>query len=157
MSKKSAGIVLYRINNNTPEFFLVHPGGPFWKNKDLHTWSIPKGEFDENENVFQAALREFREETGSTIKTEKSIPLTPVKQKGGKRVYAWGVKGDINPETIRSNTFEIEWPPKSGKKALFPEVDKGAWFDIEQAKEKINPAQFAFLEELMRKIKNAKE
>ncbi len=157
MSKKSAGIVLYRINNNTPEFFLVHPGGPFWNNKDLHTWSIPKGEFDENENAFLAALREFREETGSPIKAEKSIPLTPVKQKGGKTVYAWGVKGDINPETIRSNTFEIEWPPKSGKKALFPEVDKGAWFDLEQAKEKINPAQFALLEELMRKIKNGKE
>ncbi len=157
MPKKSAGILLYRIHQNKPEFFLVHPGGPFWKNKDLHTWSIPKGEIDETEDAYHAALREFHEETGIQITPEKTIPLTPVKQKGGKIIYAWGVKGDFDPAKLKSNTFEMEWPPRSGKKAVFPEVDKGEWFDLHEAKEKINPAQYFLLEELANKLKKEKE
>lgn len=150
--KKSAGILLYRYNKKTLEFFLVHPGGPFWKNKDAGAWSIPKGEFAEDEDGLLAAKREFEEETGHAVKGD-FIQLTPIKQKSGKMIYAWGVEGDIDVYDIKSNIFEMEWPPKSGRKQEFPEVDKGAWFNEAQAKEKINPAQMALVEELIRSIK----
>ncbi len=127
-SKKSAGILLYRLVNETTEVLLVHPGGPFWSKKDLGAWSIPKGEFDEDENPLDAAIREMEEETG--LKTSGDfIELTPLKQKSGKLVYAWALQKDIDPEKIKSNHFEIEWPPKSGTKRSFPEIDKAAWFE----------------------------
>jgi predicted NUDIX family NTP pyrophosphohydrolase len=151
MSKKSAGILLYRLNNKTLEVFLVHPGGPFWKNKDEGAWSIPKGEFDENEEPLAAAIREMKEETGVIVKGD-FIELTPIKQKSGKLVYAFAKEHDLDPSKIKSNEFEMEWPPKSGKKKMFPEIDKAEWFDLKAAKEKINPGQISLLEELKKKL-----
>jgi predicted NUDIX family NTP pyrophosphohydrolase len=151
MSKKSAGILLYRSTNKIIEFFLVHPGGPFFIKKDLGTWSIPKGEFDESENAFDAAIREFKEEVGVDL-SGKAITLSPVKQKSGKEVFAWAIEGDLDPQNISSNTFAIEWPPKSGKFRDYPEVDKGEWFDYHAAKQKINPAQIPLIEELIKKL-----
>ena len=152
MTKKSAGILLYRFRNNSLQVFLVHPGGPFWKNKDLGAWTIPKGEFDEDEDPLDAAQRELEEETGFAP-PEKLIELIPIKQKTGKIVFAWAAEGNIDPEKIHSNTFESEWPPHSGKKQKFPEVDKANWFTIPDAKEKIIPAQLKFLEELSTLLK----
>jgi predicted NUDIX family NTP pyrophosphohydrolase len=146
-SKQSAGILLYRRPNNILEVFLVHPGGPFWKNKDAASWTIPKGEFKSEEPALDAAVREFREETGFTLKGPFQ-PLSPIRQKGGKRVYAWAIEGDLDPAQLVSNTFELEWPRGSGKNQTFPEVDKGAWFLLHTAKQQINPAQIPFLEEL---------
>jgi predicted NUDIX family NTP pyrophosphohydrolase len=151
MSKQSAGILLYRHTGTHIEFFLVHPGGPFFAKKDLGSWSIPKGEFTHEEEALTAAKREFEEELGATPKGE-FIALTPVKQSSGKTVHAWALEGDIDPEAITSNTFEIEWPPKSGKKQSFPEIDKGQWFPSHAAKEKINKAQAAFIDELTAKL-----
>ncbi len=151
MEKKSAGILLYRVKDKVLELLLVHPGGPFWKNKDAGAWSIPKGEFTDEEDGLDAAKREFREEIGIDLQGE-FIPLTPVKQKGGKKVYAWVVEGDIDPSTIKSNHFEMEWPPKSGKKQSFPEIDRGQWFKVEEAKEKLNEFQAAFIDELVSKL-----
>jgi predicted NUDIX family NTP pyrophosphohydrolase len=145
--KQSAGILVYRLVKKKPEVFLVHPGGPFWKNKDAAAWSIPKGEFEDDEPALKAAQREFEEETG--IKpTGKFIELQPVKQKSGKTVYAWALEADIDPSTIKSNLFEMEWPPKSGKKASFPEIDRADWFDMATGKEKINAYQVPLLEQL---------
>lgn len=151
MSQKSAGILLYRIQNSRIEVFLVHPGGPYWSKKDDGAWSIPKGEFNENEEPLAAAKREFEEETGIKISGE-FIQLNPVKQKGGKMVYAWAVEGDIDPAKIKSNSFEIEWPPRSGKMKSFPEIDKAAWFHQSDAQKKIIEAQTAFIKELESKI-----
>jgi predicted NUDIX family NTP pyrophosphohydrolase len=150
--KQSAGILLYRQKNNYAEVFLVHPGGPFWAKKDLHSWSIPKGEFNDDEFPLDAAKREFEEETGLQI-TVKTIELKPVRQKGGKLVICFVCKGDIEPNSIHSNTFEMEWPPKSGKTNLFPEIDKGEWFDLTEARIKINESQVAFIDELEDKLK----
>jgi predicted NUDIX family NTP pyrophosphohydrolase len=151
MSKKSAGIILYRFNNNVLQVFLVHPGGPFWIKKDTGAWSVPKGEFEENENPLDAAKREMEEETG--IKADGNfIELTPVKQKSGKMVYAWAILKDADPALISSNTFEMEWPPKSGKKKSFPEVDKASWFDVQEAKIKIIEGQRPLLDELVSKL-----
>lgn len=147
MGRQSAGILLYRIIENQLQVFLVHPGGPFFKNKDDGSWSIPKGEFDERENPLDAAKREFMEETGQSI-SGNFIELAAIQQKGGKIVHAWAVEGDIDHNAIVSNTFEIEWPPRSGKKQAFPEVDRAAWFDIETARMKINPAQADLINEL---------
>lgn len=149
--KKSAGILLYRRTAGFPEFLLVHPGGPFWKNKDLEAWSIPKGEFTDDENPMTAAIREFEEETGTLLKGD-FIALESVKLKSGKLIYAWALEGDMNPENITSNTFETEWPPKSGLLKNFPEVDKAAWFSSETALEKINPAQGDFILQLLKMI-----
>ncbi|MBS1601902.1 MAG: NUDIX domain-containing protein [Bacteroidetes bacterium] len=146
-SKQSAGILLYRRKTHSLEVFLVHPGGPFWKNKDAGSWTIPKGEFTNDEPALDAAVREFREETGFLLKGPFQ-PLSPIRQKGGKRVYAWASAGDVDASAIVSNTVEIEWPRRSGKYQSFPEVDKAAWFSITRAREYINPAQIAFLEEL---------
>ncbi len=147
MKKQSAGILLYRLTEGEYEVLLVHPGGPFWKNKDAGVWTIPKGEFLGNEDPLAAAIREFKEETGYLIDGE-FLPLAPVKQKSGKWIFAWALSGTIDAEKITSNHFEIEWPPKSGKQQSFPEVDKAAWFTFPIAKEKINPAQVSLLDQL---------
>jgi predicted NUDIX family NTP pyrophosphohydrolase len=152
ISNQSAGILLYRNNNNQLEVFLVHPGGPFFKNKDEGAWSIPKGEFLDDEDPLLAARREFLEETGQKLVAEKFIELSPIRQKSGKTVIAWGAEGDIDPAIIVSNLFEMEWPPKSGKQASFAEVDRGGWFTPEIAKTKINPAQIPLIDELITKI-----
>ena len=148
MSKQSAGILLYRKVNNALQVFLVHPGGPFFRNKDDGSWTIPKGELLDGEDLLTAARREFEEETGQAI-TGKFTPLSPIQQKGGKIVHAWAVEGDIEHTTIKSNNFEIEWPPRSGKQQSFPEVDRAEWFDVDVAKIKINPAQVGLIEELV--------
>lgn len=148
MGKKSAGILLYRLKGNSLEVFLVHPGGPLWAKKDLGAWSIPKGEFTEQESPLAAAKREFKEELGIEF-TGSVIPLTPIKQKSGKIVYAWASEGDIDPDAIKSNTFEMEWPPGCGKKQEFPEIDKGKWMDISEARRKIIPSQSPLIDELV--------
>lgn len=137
--KKSAGILLYKMVNKDLHIFLVHPGGPFWKNKDLGSWSIPKGEFTDEEPL-QAARREFEEETGLSIQGDFT-ELRPVKLKSGKLIFAWALQHDIDPSTIKSNTFELEWPPKSGRFQSIPEIDQAGWFPISLALQKINPAQ----------------
>jgi predicted NUDIX family NTP pyrophosphohydrolase len=152
MPQKSAGILLYRLHNKVLEVLLVHPGGPFWIKKDQGAWTIPKGELNEEENPLNAAIREMEEETGVVVKGN-FIELTPVKQKSGKLVYAWALEHDLNPAEIKSNTFEIEWPPKSGKKKIFPEVDKAAWFGINEAKEKINTGQIPLIDDLGQKLR----
>jgi predicted NUDIX family NTP pyrophosphohydrolase len=149
--KQSAGLLVYRETDAGVEIFLVHPGGPFFAKKDDGVWSIPKGEFDDHEDPFTAALREFEEETGQKIAGD-FFALTPIKQKGGKIVYAWAVEADIDADAIHSNTFKMEWPPRSGKTATFPEIDRAAWFDPATAKQKINPAQSALIDELMTRI-----
>lgn len=147
MKKKSAGILLYRIRKGKPEVMLVHPGGPFWKNKNTGTWSIPKGEFADNEDRLEAARREFREETGIKVEGE-FVELDPIVQKNGKQVYAWAVRGDPDISDISSNTFEMEWPPRSGKKQQFPEVDKAGWFSLEEARGLMTAGQAALLDQL---------
>jgi predicted NUDIX family NTP pyrophosphohydrolase len=148
--RKIAGILLFRKKDKLFEFFLIHPGGPFWKGKDQGAWSIPKGEFADDESPLHAAKREFEEETGMTIDGEL-IELETIQQKGGKLVYAWAVEGDIDPEKIVSNSFQQEWPYKSGKWQTFPEVDKAAWFATEEARQMINPAQAALIDDLIQK------
>jgi predicted NUDIX family NTP pyrophosphohydrolase len=147
MGKQSAGILLYRKIEGKLQVFLVHPGGPFFKNKDEGSWSVPKGEFLDDEDPLEAAKREFEEETGQAI-TGNFVGLKPIIQKGGKRVQVWAVAGDIDHLTIKSNHFEMEWPPRSGKQQSFPEVDRAAWFDINVAVVKINPAQAELIDEL---------
>src|ERR1035437_4189731 len=151
MQKKSGGIILYRFRNSKFEVLLVHPGGPFWVKKDLGAWSIPKGEFEEDEDPLAAAKREFKEELGVAVSGEFAA-MTPVKQKNNKLVYAYAINRDLDVSSIKSNTFEIEWPPKSGKHQEFPEVDKAEWFEFQTAKQKINEAQGEILEELLRMI-----
>ncbi|GAB2981814.1 NUDIX domain-containing protein [Mucilaginibacter puniceus] len=147
MPKQSAGILLYRKVNRQLEVFLVHPGGPFFKNKDDGVWSIPKGEFLDDEDALIAAKREFEEETGQSIEGN-FIKLKPIKLKSGKTVHAWAVEGNIDQDIITSNLFEMEWPPRSGKMASFVEVDRAAWFEPPVAKVKVNPAQIALIDEL---------
>jgi predicted NUDIX family NTP pyrophosphohydrolase len=147
MPKQSAGVLLYRKLNNVLQVFLVHPGGPFWKNKDDGAWSIPKGEYESDEDPLAAAKREFYEETGQYIDGE-FIALKPIKQKSGKIVLAWLIEGDIDAANIRSNLFELEWPPKSGKMQPFPEVDRAGWFTVDEAKVKMNAGQVGLVEEL---------
>jgi len=151
MGKQSAGILLYRIKNKKPEIFLCHPGGPFYKNKDTASWSIPKGEFDNSEQPLSAAIREFKEETGQEVKGDFRA-LKPVKYKNGKIVYAWAVEGDIDADSIKSNVFPLEWPPKSGKFIEVPEVDRGEWFSIELAREKILLALSPLLDDLLTNV-----
>jgi predicted NUDIX family NTP pyrophosphohydrolase len=147
---KSAGILAYRLKNNTAQVLLVHPGGPFFANKDQGAWSIPKGEFT-NEDALAAAKREFLEEVGVSLKGN-FIELHPVKQRSGKIVYAWAIECDLDVSKFISNTFEIEWPPKSGKMQSFPEIDKAEWFTIEIAKQKINSSQIPLIDELLEKL-----
>lgn len=148
MVKKSAGLLLYRIKNNLMEILLVHPGGPFWQKKDIGSWSIPKGEVEEGEELLKAAFRETEEETGLKPDENQVFPLNPVKQKSGKIIYAFALKTDVKIDLIKSNLFEMEWPPRSGKKKSFPEVDKVEWFSIEEAKKKIVPGQMAIIGQL---------
>lgn len=147
MAKRSAGILLYR-RNPALEVLLVHPGGPFWAKKDLGAWSIPKGEHDAAEEALACALREFEEETGTRPAAGDLADLGTVKQKSGKVVQAWALEGDLDAAAIRSNTFELEWPPRSGRVREFPEIDRAEWFGADEARERINPAQAAFLERL---------
>ena len=148
MSKQSAGILLYRKSKSELQVFLVHPGGPFFKNKDSGAWSIPKGEFLDDEDALTAAKREFEEETGQAI-DGSFVKLEPVRLKSGKIVHAWAVEGDIDHETIYSNSFEMEWPPKSGKNQSFPEIDRAGWFGEDEARMKINPAQSKLIDSLI--------
>ena len=148
--RKSAGILVFRKGTAGIEFFLVHPGGPFWKGKEKGAWSIPKGEFSDEEPL-AAAKREFEEETGQQI-DGTFIELKTVRQKAGKMVYAWAVEAEVNADHIVSNTFRQEWPYKSGKWQSYPEVDKAAWFSAEEAIEKINPAQAALIDDLLGKL-----
>ncbi|AWA31461.1 NUDIX hydrolase [Flavobacterium magnum] len=142
--KQSAGLLLYRYTDGQPEVLLVHPGGPFWQHKDAGAWSIPKGEFDGDEQPLEAAIRECREETGVTP-TGEFMTLQSVKLKSGKIVHAWALHMDIDAQNIKSNTIEIEWPYKSGKRLTIPEVDRAEWFSVSAALTKINPAQAAFI------------
>jgi len=152
MPKISAGILLYRHTPTGLEVLLVHPGGPFWAQRDLGAWSIPKGEADQEENLLCAAQREFHEETGFTIQGT-AIPLGHVRQSGGKIVHAWAINGDVDPKQLRSNTFEIEWPPKSKMIRSFQEVDKAEWFTPAEAHLRIISAQAAFLDALVTELK----
>jgi predicted NUDIX family NTP pyrophosphohydrolase len=147
MAKQSAGLLIYRRRKERIEVFLVHPGGPFWKNKDAGAWSIPKGEFGPEENPLEVAQRELREETGLHV-DGPFLSLEPIKQKGGKIVHAWAVTGDFAADEIQSNTFTVEWPPRSGQTREFPEVDRAAWFDFDAAMEKIIEAQQGLLTQL---------
>lgn len=147
MSKQSAGILLYRVSDGQLEVFLVHPGGPFFRNKDKGWWTVPKGELQDNEDAFDAALREFKEETGYLPHGDFKV-LKPVMQKGGKVVQCWAVSGELDPLGITCNTFTLEWPPKSGKIVDFPEVDKARWFTLTEAREFMNERQCGFLDEL---------
>jgi predicted NUDIX family NTP pyrophosphohydrolase len=155
-SKKSAGLLMYRIREDVHEVFLVHPGGPFWAKKDVGAWSIPKGAYSDKEDPLTAAKREFKEETGLDPGPGPFIPLTPLKQKGGKVVSAWAFQGDCDPALIRSNTFTMEWPPRSGSTGSFPEVDRAAWFPLVQAREKILIGQIGFLEQLLELLSTKK-
>ncbi len=150
--RKSSGILLYRDGGAGTEVFLVFPGGPFWAKKDAGAWTIPKGEFAGTEAALAAAVREFEEETGTKL-TGDFEALAPVVQKAGKQVFAFALKGDIDAAAIQSNTFKLEWPPKSGNWQTIPEIAKAAWFPLDAAREKINPAQVSFLDELEQKLK----
>jgi predicted NUDIX family NTP pyrophosphohydrolase len=150
--KLSAGILLYRRREAGVEVLLVHPGGPFWAKKDDGSWSIPKGEYAAGDDPLSAAKREFEEETGAAMDAVSRgdfLPLTPIKQAGGKIVTAWSVEGDFDPTLLRSNVFELEWPPKSGRKKEFPEVDRAAWFSPDDARRKLLASQAPLLDELL--------
>jgi predicted NUDIX family NTP pyrophosphohydrolase len=149
MGKESAGLLMYRRRAGVLEVFLVHPGGPFWAGKETGTWSLPKGEYLPGEDPLAAARREFQEETGFSA-VGKFLPLPPLRQPGGKRIHAWAVEGDCDPGAVRSNTFTLEWPPRSGRVREFPEVDRAAWFPLEEARRRILKGQLGFLEELER-------
>ena len=146
--QSSAGILLHREGAAGPEVLLVHPGGPFWARKDVGAWSIPKGELDGDEDPSVCARREFAEETGTALPDGALDDLGTVKLKSGKVVHAFAAAGDLDPATLVSNTFELEWPPRSGRIQTFPEVDRAGWFDLVAAREKLNPAQAAFIDRL---------
>jgi predicted NUDIX family NTP pyrophosphohydrolase len=153
MPRKSAGILLHRDGARGREVLLVHPGGPAWARKDLGAWSIPKGEYDPTEEPLAAAKREFEEELGTPAPDGRALDLGEVRQRSGKLVRAWALEGDLDPAQIASNTCELEWPPRSGKLIEIPEVDRGEWFALERAKEKINPAQQPLLDRLGETLK----
>ena len=154
MTKRSAGLLLYRRRKGALEVFLAHPGGPFWAKKDLGAWTIPKGEYQEDERPLSAAMREFEEETGLKVDGE-FLDLGTVTQKSGKVVWAWAVEGDFDPATLVSNFCEVEWPPRSKKMIEIPEVDRGAWFGLEEAREKMFPAQVPFLDRLKSRVEGS--
>jgi predicted NUDIX family NTP pyrophosphohydrolase len=149
--KRSAGLLLYRRGSGGLEVLLVHPGGPFWKKRDAGAWSIPNGEIAEGEDALAAARREFLEETGFEPRGE-AMQLSPLRQAGGKWVHAWAIEGDCDADAIRSNTFSMEWPPRSGRQAEFPEVDRGAWFAADEARRRILASQAPLIDELESKI-----
>ena len=152
MPKKSAGLVLFRRVDGVPEVLLVHPGGPFWAKKDDGAWSVPKGEFEEGEDPLAAALREFEEELGAPV-IGAPLPLEPVRQPSGKIIYAWAVEADFDPARFRSNTFALEWPPRSGRQQEFPEVDQAAWFSVDAARRKLIKGQVPLLDQLVQRLR----
>jgi predicted NUDIX family NTP pyrophosphohydrolase len=145
---RSAGILLYRDRDGVREVLLVHPGGPFWAKRDAGAWSIPKGEYADDEDPRDCALREFEEELGAPLAADELVELGSVRQRSGKVVTAWAAEGDLDPTGIRSNTFELEWPPRSGRVREFPEIDRAAWFSLEEAREKLVAAQAELLSRL---------
>ena len=149
MPAKSAGILLYRNGSDGVEVLLVHPGGPFWARKDAGAWSIPKGELDGDEDPRAAAVREFAEETGTELAADRLTDIGDVRQASGKVVHAFTAFGDLDPATVRSNTFELEWPPRSGRTAAFPEIDRAQWFGLDAARAKLNPAQVELIDRLV--------
>jgi predicted NUDIX family NTP pyrophosphohydrolase len=157
-SKHSAGILLFRRSESGVEFLLVHPGGPFWKRKDLGAWSIPKGQIEHEEEARACAIRELREELGAApdLDSEQLIELGSIKQRAGKVVEAWAAEAEFDPAELQSNTFSMEWPPRSGGEQEFPEVDRAEWFDLEAAREKILPAQAELLDRLLAQLREAR-
>jgi predicted NUDIX family NTP pyrophosphohydrolase len=151
----SAGILLFRLRDGTLEVLLGHMGGPFWARRDEAAWSIVKGEHDPSEEPFDAARREWREETGLELPAGRTLDLGQVRQAGGKRVRAWAVEGDLDPATVRSGMFELEWPPRSGRTQAFPELDRAAWFDVPTARTKVVRGQVPFLDVLERELLGA--
>jgi len=151
MPKRSAGILMYRHPGAVLELLLVHPGGPFWRNKDLGAWSIPKGEYSDTEDPLTAAKRELEEETGARP-LGNFLPLGELVQPGRKIVTAFALEGDFDPATLRSNPFELEWPPRSGRKASFPEVDRAQWFSPAAARQKILKGQSEFITRLLNEL-----
>jgi predicted NUDIX family NTP pyrophosphohydrolase len=151
MPKRSAGILMYRQHGAEPELLLVHPGGPFWKNKDLGAWSVPKGEYADAEDPLAVAKREFEEETGARP-LGRFLQLGELVQGGGKIVTAFAIEGEFDPATLQSNTFELEWPPKSGRTASFPEVDRAQWFSPAEARRKILKGQAEFVTRLLKAL-----
>jgi predicted NUDIX family NTP pyrophosphohydrolase len=149
MAVRSAGILLYRLRPAGPEVLLVHPGGPYWARRDAGAWSIPKGEHAEGEDALECARREFEEETGSAPPAGELAGLGEVRLRSGKRVSGWAAEGDLDPEAVRSNTFELEWPPRSGRRQEFPEVDRAGWFGLDEARGRMLPAQVPFLDRLL--------
>ena len=147
-ARRSAGILLYRLTGDELEVLLVHPGGPFWARKDAGAWSIPKGEYGDDEDPQACARREFQEETGTALPPGALADLGTARQRSGKVVSAWAAEGDLDADAIQSNTFEMQWPPRSGRMQAFPEVDRAGWFGLEEARDKLNPAQTAFLDRL---------
>jgi predicted NUDIX family NTP pyrophosphohydrolase len=152
MPARSAGILLYRRSADGLEVLLVHPGGPLWARRDAGAWSIPKGEYSGNEDPAAAARREFAEELGSPAPADLPIDLGEVRQRGGKVVRAFGAPGDLDVSAIRSNTFTLEWPPRSGRMSEFPEVDRAQWFALAEARERMNPGQLPLLERLQEAV-----
>jgi len=152
LSAQSAGLVLYRRHDGKVEVLLVHPGGPFWQKRDEGVWSIPKGELAENEAAIDVARREFQEELGTSPPGGQGTALGTVRQAGGKIVHAWALPGDLDVTRTTSNTFELEWPPRSAKIQTFPEVDRAAWFDLDTARRKLIPAQRAFIDRLEKEL-----
>jgi predicted NUDIX family NTP pyrophosphohydrolase len=148
MPKESAGLLLYRSRGGSIEVFLVHPGGPFWAKKDEGSWSIPKGEIEAGEDKLGAAKREFQEETGLAVSAGPFQPLKPIRQKGGKIVHAWAAQSDLDSAAVKSNTFSMVWPPRSGKMREFPEIDRAGWFEIAEARRKILKSQLCLLAQL---------
>ncbi len=150
--KRSAGILLYRLRDGRLEVFIAHMGGPFWARRDERAWSIIKGEFEKEEDPFEAARREFEEETGSAAPSGPAVDLGEVWQRNGKCVVAWAIEGDFDPATVRSNTFTLEWPRGSGEQREFPEIDRAEWFDTETARSKLVKGQVPFIDALERHI-----
>jgi predicted NUDIX family NTP pyrophosphohydrolase len=146
--RRSAGILLHHGRGDALEVLLVHPGGPFWARRDTGAWSIPKGEYVDGEDALAAARREFAEELGTAPPDGEPVDLGEVRQKSGKLVHAWALEGDLDPSSIESNTFSLEWPPRSGRFREVPEVDRAEWFSVDDARERINPAQVELLERL---------
>jgi predicted NUDIX family NTP pyrophosphohydrolase len=152
VARRSAGIVLYRAGDDGLEVLLVHPGGPFFARKDLGVWSIPKGEYEDGDDPLACALREFEEETGTALRDPALVELGSIVQRGGKRVSAWAAEGDLDATAIVSNTFTMQWPPRSGREQEFPEVDRAEWFALARAREKIVPAQAELLDRLAERL-----
>lgn len=154
MARRSAGILLHRPGPDGREVLLVHPGGPFWAKRDLGAWSIPKGEHGDCEEPLACALREFEEELGSALEHDPGslLPLGEVRQRNGKLVTAWAAEGDLDAAAVRSNTFTMEWPPRSGRTREFPEIDRAEWFGLARAREKLIAAQAAFVDRLEERL-----